>query len=656
MSDFRTIKPNDPADFTPTLGDYKTLQPFRYWCQKVLPLVYDDSLSYYELLCKVIDYLNKTMSDVETLHGDVTNLHTAYVELQSYVNNYFSTLDVQEEIDNKLNEMASNGSLSELIKPFISTPSLKIVNSTSDMTDNTTFYVLSTNSHIYYYDGNNFIDSGMVYNSVDGAYIKRGTYNTQSEGTIDLNNLIETGWYSCFGLNNSALNAPTDNATNFELYVLSDSKSGYGGIQLYKDYSNNILVMRQHWGATWGEWINIATGKNTYKQIMRKAYNETYNEDANNFTEVGIYSFYGGTNGSVNNVPSGESNNLFELYVLGLSSNGELGLQIYSDGSSTKKLYFRKHFGDSWSEWNLLYGEKNTYKQIMRKSYNETYNEDANSFTEVGIYSFYGGTNGSVNNVPTGESNNLFELYVLGLSSDGELGLQIYSDGISTKKLYFRKHFGSSWSEWNLLYNEENITAINNEAYKGLGNFVAIGDSLTQSLSYKNSSTSKVVASWATLLAERMNKSAKIVAKGGWTVSDYLSLGKTEAESDVSQFAIIYLGTNDVNVNTNIDTFKTQYREAINGLLVNHKFVLCVSLSPVTSGETRDTYNNVIKELCNTISNVFYCDITKLGFLFNGYTNWGHLSSTGYSALATAISLAINDVLKNNYFRYELDF
>ena len=119
MSDERTIKPNAPADFTPQLGDYKTLQPFRYWCQKVLPLVYDDSLSYYELLCKVVDYLNKTMEDVETLHGDVTNLHTSYEQLQNYVNVYFSTLDVQQEINNKLNEMASDGSLTRLISPLL---------------------------------------------------------------------------------------------------------------------------------------------------------------------------------------------------------------------------------------------------------------------------------------------------------------------------------------------------------------------------------------------------------------------------------------------------------------------------------------------------------------------------------------------------------
>jgi hypothetical protein len=127
MSEERTIKPNDPANFTPTLGNYKSLQPFRFWCQKVLPLVYDDSLSYYELLCKVVDYLNKTMEDVETLHGDVTGLHDAYVKLQEYVNDYFNNLDVQIEINNKLDTMVSDGTLLEIVKPTISALTLSEV-------------------------------------------------------------------------------------------------------------------------------------------------------------------------------------------------------------------------------------------------------------------------------------------------------------------------------------------------------------------------------------------------------------------------------------------------------------------------------------------------------------------------------------------------
>lgn len=46
------------------IGD---IRKFRFWCQKVLPLVYDDSLSYYEILCKVVNYLNKVIEDVNSI-------------------------------------------------------------------------------------------------------------------------------------------------------------------------------------------------------------------------------------------------------------------------------------------------------------------------------------------------------------------------------------------------------------------------------------------------------------------------------------------------------------------------------------------------------------------------------------------------------------
>ena len=49
------IVKKDPANFTPDVKIPSKVDGFRFWCQKVLPLVYDDSLSYYEILCKVVD-------------------------------------------------------------------------------------------------------------------------------------------------------------------------------------------------------------------------------------------------------------------------------------------------------------------------------------------------------------------------------------------------------------------------------------------------------------------------------------------------------------------------------------------------------------------------------------------------------------------------
>lgn len=40
------------------------VRPIKFWSQKVLPLVYDDSLSYYEVLCKFRDKLNELIGYV----------------------------------------------------------------------------------------------------------------------------------------------------------------------------------------------------------------------------------------------------------------------------------------------------------------------------------------------------------------------------------------------------------------------------------------------------------------------------------------------------------------------------------------------------------------------------------------------------------------
>ncbi|MBO7691141.1 MAG: hypothetical protein J6T10_00725 [Methanobrevibacter sp.] len=49
------------------MSEIKMVKPLKYWVQKVLPLVYDDSLSYYELLNKVVLKLNELIVNNDNL-------------------------------------------------------------------------------------------------------------------------------------------------------------------------------------------------------------------------------------------------------------------------------------------------------------------------------------------------------------------------------------------------------------------------------------------------------------------------------------------------------------------------------------------------------------------------------------------------------------
>ena len=61
---------------------------FRFWCYKVLPLVYDDSLSYYEILCKVVDYINNLIETDKVQNADIEKLKQEVQEIQKWIDNF----------------------------------------------------------------------------------------------------------------------------------------------------------------------------------------------------------------------------------------------------------------------------------------------------------------------------------------------------------------------------------------------------------------------------------------------------------------------------------------------------------------------------------------------------------------------------------------
>ena len=62
------------------------LSTFKFWCYKVLPLVYDDSLSYYEVLCKVVNYINKLIEQDKIFGDELTKLREDLATVQEWIN------------------------------------------------------------------------------------------------------------------------------------------------------------------------------------------------------------------------------------------------------------------------------------------------------------------------------------------------------------------------------------------------------------------------------------------------------------------------------------------------------------------------------------------------------------------------------------------
>lgn len=102
--------------------EVEKLKPFTKFIYTLgqLPSSYLASMSYEEQLIWLCNYLAQTVIPTVNNNGAaVTELQKLFTELQDYVNEYFDNLDVQEEIDNKLDEMADQGILADIITQYV---------------------------------------------------------------------------------------------------------------------------------------------------------------------------------------------------------------------------------------------------------------------------------------------------------------------------------------------------------------------------------------------------------------------------------------------------------------------------------------------------------------------------------------------------------
>lgn len=376
-----------------SINGWINLKPFRTWCCAILPTVFDESMSYYELLCKVVELLNSTMSNVDLLGEEYetfkTNIENKVSELENYIDNYFNNLDVQEEINNKLDSLVSDGTLSTLLSTIIGNEAYPIfVNSTSAMIDQTKIYILSTNAHIYYYN-NGWIDSGIIYGGL-GGYTASGVLVTSENYQTLFQNANNIPPGKTYFIQNSITSAMISNLPIYGVPLLiftfnysNDNPHGFFQIAIGQfNGINKGFFYRAESGVgsayNFTPWIDIADK------------NSNFYTGSNVFITPDNYSQYFS---NADLAPLGKmyliSNGINKTHILNLPKYGVYGalvtfnysytnshgkLQFYSvnaiDNSITFLFYRMEHGAGStsfWSEWNLLNNEEFTSISIFEK-------------------------------------------------------------------------------------------------------------------------------------------------------------------------------------------------------------------------------------------------------------------------------------------------
>lgn len=264
--------------------DYKNLTPFKWFVLENFPFIENDfdAINNYHLFSKVVEYLNKTIDSMNLTGEQMENVTNAMTDLQNYVNNYLENIDIQEDVNNKLDEMAEDGTLAKIINQEIFQ---NIINTQNEILD-----TLETGKMI-----------------VEFPFI---SYNVQ--GFTNSNNVVVEG--SCF--------AKINNERHI-FVAIENSYNGDFGIIDFNCENQNVTEynITSVFTTTPGSLNSMAFDK-IHNHVLLTYNNEIYAFNPYNMTLENRY--------TIQNLPTGTTihgisfNEENELYILSVLSTGKI--------------------------------------------------------------------------------------------------------------------------------------------------------------------------------------------------------------------------------------------------------------------------------------------------------------------------------------------
>lgn len=474
--------------------DFTKVPNIHYWTQRVLPCVFDESLSYVEKINKLEEEINKLIEEYNKFGQNVvTEINTFEEETTNQINTFIQQITneintFKSDITNQLNtfettitnrQNAFETRILELTQEFETTINNDIATFKQTITTQQQQFETRVNNDIntmqevvneipntvttqvnaitqpWLVANVPAMVESSVANNVNKVFDVDQLYNSGTSETIgDINNWTDTGIY--FGTTNSEfLNFPESVGSGYNFMCIvghSVDTSVYSPLQQNLYISNgNIYYRSQSDIQAWDNWYksNISvTNIPKDTTIDFNTYFYTSTEVANGDMWIGTFQSYD----KWLNAPSGFKAGDIALITNDISYAGGTVVTVERVTKIGSKAINPQYIGKTWSRCKVGTTWKSWSPTTLDYQYKEILtNTQLNDLTETGIYTISSESGVTIGGLPsTALQYGSFYIRVtannIGTNSD-EIIQEIINAGPGASS-YTREKQGAQWSNW----------------------------------------------------------------------------------------------------------------------------------------------------------------------------------------------------------------
>lgn len=472
--------------------DFTKIPNIHYWTQRVLPCVFDESLSYVEKINKLEEEFNNLINDynkfgqnvvteINTFEEETTNQINAFIEqVTNEINQFKADITLQlntfkTDITNQQNYFES--SILKLVKEYVTTINNDIATFKQTITAQQEEFENRVNNSIanmqsVVNDIPNTVSSSVndvavpwlqtnvpnmvseqVANDVNKIFdVDSLIYVTHDTSIEDLNNWTTTGIY--YGTSLSILSNYPANIVSGDMYWCFVGHTGTDAVEttiqqtLYLNNGSCFTRSYDNTSSAWDLWLRVSNTNRKIEYDTEVDFNTFFYTDKNyglNDTWIGVYQL-----SKWNNAPSDLiENDVVIVNKYSYTANGniyniQVVTKINSHANNFKnlgKIWTRKRFGTVWSPWVLINYENLMINKILNGI-------DVNAITESNIITCDSASGAINTNLPNLYLTNGHYYIQTIKNSDTEILQYLYNTGDYGANIYSRQKNGTTWSVW----------------------------------------------------------------------------------------------------------------------------------------------------------------------------------------------------------------